>query len=268
MVLELEVCLGLCLMQWIIWWFLLIEVGSFYLECCKQIVVVLEEVDDLLLVGSVKFVGLLCINVFVIFGILYLVLLWLIFLECYLEVELDIIFLDCIVDIIDEGYDLVICIVWLVDFMLIYCKFISISLFICVLFVYLEVYGMLCYLYELVQYQIISYSYNYGKDEWQFSGFEGLVSVCVNVCMYVNNGDSCVQVVLGGIGIMCQLIFMIDQYLCSGQLVLLFIDYIVLDFGIYVVYFSCVYLLVKVRVMLDFLFEVFVQVYWFGLVEV
>ncbi|EIJ48802.1 LysR family transcription regulator protein [Herbaspirillum sp. GW103] len=261
-VLELEARLGSRLMQRTTRRLSLTEAGSLYLERCKQIVTALEEADDLLSAGSAKPVGLLRINAPVTFGILHLAPLWPMFLDRHPEVELDITLSDRIVDIIDEGYDLAIRIARLADSTLIHRKLTSTSLPICASPAYLEKHGTPHHPHELAQHQIISYSYNQGKDEWQFSGPEGPVSVRIHARMHVNNGDSCVQAALGGIGITRQPTFMIDQYLRSGQLVPLLPDYTVPDLGIYAVYPSRAHLPAKVRAMLDFLSEAFSQVHW------
>jgi len=263
-VLELEARLGSRLMQRTTRRLSLTEAGSLYLERCKQIVAALEEADDLLLAGSAKPAGLLRINAPVTFGILHLAPLWPIFLERHPEVELDITLSDRIVDIIDEGYDLAIRIARLSDSTLVHRKLTSTALPVCASPAYLEAHGTPRHPHDLAQHQVISYSYNHGKDEWQFSGPEGPVSVRVTARMHVNNGDSCVQAALGGIGITRQPTFMIDQYLRSGQLVPLLTNYTVPDLGIYAVYPSRAHLPAKVRAMLDFLSEAFSQVHWSG----
>lgn len=261
-VLELEARLGSRLMQRTTRRLSLTEAGSLYLERCKQIVADLEAADDLLSAGTARPAGLLRINAPVTFGVLHLAPLWPMFLERYPEVELDITLSDRIVDIIDEGYDLAIRIARLADSTLIHRKLTSTSLPVCASPAYLEKHGTPHHPHDLARHQVISYSYNQGKDEWQFSGPEGPVSVRVNSRMHANNGDSCVQAALGGVGITRQPTFMIDQYLRSGQLVPILADYGTPSLGIYAVYPSRAHLPAKVRAMLDFLAEAFAQVHW------
>ncbi|TWC68306.1 LysR family transcriptional regulator [Herbaspirillum sp. SJZ099] len=261
-VLELEARLGSRLMQRTTRRLSLTEAGTLYLERCKQIVAALEEADDLLLAGAANPGGLLRINAPHTFGVLHLAPLWPMFLERYPGVALDITLSDRIVDIIDEGFDMAIRIARLSDSTLVHRKLASTGLLVCASPDYLDKHGTPTHPHELAQHQAISYSYNTGKDDWQFDGPEGAVSVKVRSRMHVNNGDSCVAAALGGAGITRQPTFMIDQHLRSGRLVPLLTEYSAPELGIYAVYPSRAHLPPKVRAMLDFLSEAFKQVHW------
>ncbi|MBB5392458.1 MULTISPECIES: LysR family transcriptional regulator [unclassified Herbaspirillum] len=261
-VLELEARLGSRLMQRTTRRLSLTEAGTLYLERCKQIVAALEEADDLLLAGAANPGGLLRINAPHTFGVLHLAPLWPMFLERYPGVALDITLSDRIVDIIDEGFDMAIRIARLSDSTLVHRKLASTGLLVCASPDYLDKHGTPTHPHELAQHQAISYSYNTGKDDWQFNGPEGPVSVKVRSRMHVNNGDSCVAAALGGAGITRQPTFMIDQHLRSGRLVPLLTEYSAPELGIYAVYPSRAHLPPKVRAMLDFLSEAFKQVHW------
>ncbi|MBO9537064.1 LysR family transcriptional regulator [Herbaspirillum sp.] len=261
-VLDLEARLGSRLMQRTTRRLSLTEAGTLYLERCKQIVAALEEADDLLLAGAANPTGLLRINAPHTFGVLHLAPLWPVFMERHPGVALDITLSDRIVDIIDEGFDMAIRIARLSDSTLVHRKLATTKLLVCAAPAYLEKHGTPSHPYELAQHHTISYSYNASKDDWQFNGPEGTVSVKINSRIHVNNGDSCVAAALGGAGITRQPTFMIDQYLRSGQLVPILPDYTAPDLGIYAVYPSRSHLPPKVRAMLDFLSEAFRQVHW------
>ncbi|WDZ96768.1 LysR family transcriptional regulator [Herbaspirillum sp. WKF16] len=263
-VLELEARLGSRLMQRTTRRLSLTEAGTLYLERCKQIVAALEEADDLLTAGASNPAGLLRINAPQTFGVLHLAPLWPMFLERHPGVALDITLSDRIVDIIDEGFDMAIRIARLSDSTLVHRKLTTTNLQVCASPAYLEQHGTPLHPHELAQHQAISYSYNASKDDWQFTGPEGPVTVKVNSRMHVNNGDSCVAAALGGVGITRQPTFMIDQHLRSGQLVPILTDYSSPELGIYAVYPSRTHLPAKVRAMLDFLSEAFRQVHWNG----
>ncbi|OWY27412.1 LysR family transcriptional regulator [Herbaspirillum robiniae] len=261
-VLELEARLGSRLMQRTTRRLSLTEAGTLYLERCKQIVAALEEADDLLSAGAANPTGLLRINAPLTFGVLHLAPLWPMFLERHPGVALDITLSDRIVDIIDEGYDMAIRIARLSDSTLVHRKLTTTNLQVCASPAYLEKHGTPMHPHELAQHQAICYSYNASKDDWQFTGPEGPVNVKVNSRMHVNNGDSCVEAALGGIGVTRQPTFMIDRHLRSGQLVPILTDYTSPELGIYAVYPSRAHLPAKVRAMLDFLSEAFQQVHW------
>lgn len=117
---------------------------------------------------------------------------------------------------VEEGFDVVICIIWQLGLMLIVCKFVDVCIILCVLLVYLVVYGYLQQLEDLVGYQCLNYSYWGGGDVWQLCGLCGEVSVviCGGIC--VNNGDVLCDVVIVGLGIILQLDFLVDDVLVDG----------------------------------------------------
>jgi len=44
---------------------------------------------------------------------------------------------------------------------------------------------------ELASHRTVAYTYWSGRDEWEFTGPNGTVSVNVNACIHANNGDTC-----------------------------------------------------------------------------
>lgn len=69
-----------------------------------------------------------------IFGVMYLGLVVVCYLVDYLEVNVEVVFGDCYVDLIDVGVDVVICIGKFDDFVLVMCWLVFCSMIVCVFF--------------------------------------------------------------------------------------------------------------------------------------
>lgn len=108
----------------------------------------------------------------------------------------------------------------------------------------------------------MGYTYSPDKDDWQFEGPEGPVSVKTNVRMHANNGDTCTAAAVAGIGITRQPSFMLSEHIRHGRLVQLMPQYHCGELGIYAVYPSRTHLPAKVRATIDFLVHAFENVQW------
>lgn len=117
------------------------------------------DVEVVVSVGGFKVSGYLCVMVLVGFGCCYVVLLVLVFLVEYVDLSLLFNFSDCIVDIVYEGFDCVVCVGDLLDF-----SFISMWLvdnwWLCVVVLsYLKCVGMLWYFDEFGCYVCFMFSF-------------------------------------------------------------------------------------------------------------
>lgn len=115
--------------------------------------VYVDEVEVEVSVVYVKFFGWLCIYVMISLGQCYVILLILGYYKCYLEVVVELMLVQCIFDMLEEGYDVFLVVVCeLFDFGLIYCQLGSIFSIFCVVFVYLDKYGLLQYFGDFLNY--------------------------------------------------------------------------------------------------------------------
>lgn len=135
----------------------------------------------------------------------------------------NIILLDCIIDLFEEGFDMVICISIFGDSCMVVWLLVLVCMIVCVLLVFLQWCGMLVSLVELCDYFFIFYSYCNGGDEWYFKYEYGdICMVCVCFIVYVNNGVICCVMVMVGQGIVIQLDFIVNVVIQFGELVELF----------------------------------------------
>ena len=79
---------------------------------------------------------------------------------------------------------------------------------------------------ELARHQVLAYSYWSGRDEWQFDGLDGPVSVRTVPWIHTNSGDTCRAGALQHHGIVMQPSFLVGADLAAGTLVELMPQYL------------------------------------------
>lgn len=234
----------------------LTESGEALFERCKSILADVAETEALVSSNSVKPRGRLRINAPLSFGILHLAPLWPEFIRRYPELELDISLIDRVVDIVEEGYDLVIRISRAGSVNHAARKLASSHNVLCASPVYLQQHGLPQTPEDLKEHECITYTYS--GDEWSFIDNSGkLHQVKVKGKVHTNNGDTARAMALCGAGIIWQPTFLIGPDLASGALVALLPDYKLPDIDVLAMYPSRRHLSVKVRMMIDFLVEAF-----------
>ena len=203
--------------------------------------------------------GVLRVNAPHTFGILHLAPLWGLFRARHPQVTLDVTLTDRMVDLLEEGYDLAIRIAALGSSSLVSRRLASTRMALCASPDYLRQHGRPEHPAQLVDHQVIAYSYLATKDEWHFTGPQGPVSVRTQPWMHTNNGDTCRAAALAHQGVILQPTFLVGADLAAGTLVELLPDYRSADIGIHAVYPSRKHLSAKVRVLIEFLATHFAQ---------
>lgn len=166
-VVELEDWVGVWLLYWIMWWFLFIFVGNELLLCCCQMLEYFEDMCYVFDMFDEMLCGFLCIMISIFFVQIQLIQVVVEYGCCYLGVVVDLLVLDCIVNLVEECIDLVICMINWLEFNLIVCLLGVCYLVICVMLDYFVCYGMLCKVEDLVLYNCLMYFY-VGCSLWQF----------------------------------------------------------------------------------------------------
>lgn len=261
-VLDLESRLGVRLIHRTTRKLSLTEAGCSYLERCKQIIESLEDADQSISVDASQPTGLLKINAPHVFGMQHLAPLWPRFIKRYPELRLEVSLSDRIVDVVDEGFDLVIRIARLPNSTLIHRQLASTQVLACASPEYLAERGTPEHPLDLANHSVIGYTYAANKDDWHFEGVDGPIVVRTKAHLLANDGETCVQAALAGVGIARQPTFLVADYIKDGRLVELLPDYPIANLGIYAVYPSRTFLPAKVRVAIDFLVEAFQSVNW------
>ena len=238
------------------------EAGRAYYGRCKQILAELEEADSA--VGDVTGhpVGTLRVNAPFSFGIRHLAPLWGPFMARYPDVELDVDLSDRLIDVINEGYDLVIRISRMRDSTLVHRKLATTRIVTCATPEYLARHGCPANVEALAAHAVIGYSYSADGDTWHFTTPEGPREVLTRPHFRANNGETCQAVMLAHQGITLQPEFLAGDALADGTLVEVLPECRSDELGIYVVYPSRKHLSVKMRVLVDYLVDAFATPTW------
>jgi DNA-binding transcriptional LysR family regulator len=236
--------------------------GQAFHARCKELLASLDEAESELTSQSNAPSGLLRVNAPLTFGILHLAPLWGRFTAAYPQVSLDVTLGDRVVDLVDEGYDMAIRISAMPSSMLVSRKLAATRMVLCASPAYLASHGTPRHPSELGAHRAIAYTYWASRDEWEFSGPEGSVSVKVNACIHTNNGDTCRLAALDHRGIILQPTFIVGADLEAGTLVELMPQYRSIELGIHAVYPTRKFLPLKVRRLIDFLAAQFREPPW------
>ena len=250
---DLEVRLGVRLLQRTTRKLSLTAEGELFLARCRELLAEVDEAEGEITSRSGEASGMLKINAPVSFGVIHLAPLWADFMERNPKVALDITLSDRIVDLVEEGFDLAIRIASLPSSSLVSRRISSTRMIACASPGYLKEHRAPEHPSELVGHRILAYSLLALGDNWQFDGPEGRVTVRVTPSMYTNSGDTCRAVALQDGGIILQPSFLIGEDLRSGALVEVMPGYRSAEFGIYAVYPTRKHLPPKVRLFVDYL---------------
>lgn len=240
----------------------LTEEGEVFYARGKELLGQLEESEAEVTARSGQAVGQIRINAPVTFGILHLADLWAEFCRRNPGVTLDLTLSDRVVDLVEEGYDLAIRIAQLPSSSLISRKLSSTRMVLCASPEYLNRFGAPTHPDELNQHPVWAYSYFAHGDEWPFQGPEGEVRARIKPVVRTNSGDTCRMAALQHQAMVLQPSFLVGADLAAGRLVEVLPDYRSLELGIFAVYPTRKHVSSKVRLLIDYLVEVFKRRRW------
>lgn len=252
---DLEHRLGVRLLQRTTRRLSLTDEGQAFYARSKDALALVDEAETEIRSRSSEASGLVRVNAPQTFGVLHLAPLWGEFMDANPRVSLEVTLSDRVVDVVDEGFDLAIRIATLPNSTLVSRKLASTRVMLCASPIYLDRVGTPAHPRDLTLHQVIAYSYWATRDEWSFTGPEGVVSVRTRARLYANNGDTCLAAALSGQGIILQPSFLVADDIRAGRLVELMPEYKSIELGIYAVYPTRKQLALKVRRLIDYLAE-------------
>lgn len=236
--------------------------GQVFHARCKELLAAVDEAESEISAHSSAPSGLLRVNAPLTFGVLHLAPLWGQFAALYPKVSLDVTLGDRVVDLIDEGYDLGVRIAANSNTLLVSRKLATTRMVLCASPEYLNKHGAPANPGELARHRAIAYTYWSTRDEWEFTGPAGPVSVTVNAAIHANNGDTCRLAALDHQGIILQPTFLVGEDLRRGTLVELMPQFRAIELGIFAIYPTRKFLPLKVRRLVDFLAAAFRDTPW------
>ncbi len=231
----------------------LTEEGSVYYEHASKALSDLNEAEQYILELKSKPTGKLKINAPMSFGTKYLTTPIANFALQYPDVDLEVVFNDHWVDVVGEGFDVVVRIGVLEDSSLIARKLADCPIKLCASKSFIEKYGAPKSIEQIKDFPGIVYSLHSQGGELRFKAPDGQVSTQkLTRTFAANNGEMQLEACLQGIGIAVLPIFNIAEHLRSGKLIELLPEYeIHPKRGIYALYPQNRYLSTRVRLFID-----------------
>jgi DNA-binding transcriptional LysR family regulator len=236
--------------------------GQAYYLRCKEILAAVQEAEAEVGASTLEAQGPLRIGAPQTFGALHLAGLWGRFAAENPQVTLDIVLSDRTVDLVEEGYDLVVRIARLTESSLVTRPLATTRMVLCASPAYLAAHGIPTDPKALAGHDVISYSYWASGNTWTFQGPAGEVSVRTRSRIHANNGDTCRAAALADQGIILQPDFLIYEDLRHGTLVEIMPEFRSVELGIFAVYPTRKQLPLKVRRLVDFLVDALDQPPW------
>lgn len=231
----------------------LTDVGKRYYDSCVHIIDEMQETESTIRNQQSLPTGTLRINTPVTFGEISIVPhLWE-FLTEYPELNIDLIMDDHYIDLVKEGVDMAIRVGPMNDSNLIARKIGNSPRVTVASQKYLDIYGEPDNLQDLKEHKCIVYTLLTTLNEWHFTGPQGKESIKVSGRFRVNNPRVIRQAVLEGQGIAVTPIWLVDDYIKTGQVKVILDKYIPTTLDIHAVYPEKRFVSAKVRFFIDYI---------------
>ena len=231
----------------------LTSAGSAYLEKCRVVLDLIEAAEASVMEERLTPRGNIRIGVPLSFGLKKLTPMLLEFSERYPDINLEIVFDDHQMNLIEEGMDLSIRIATQLAPGDIVRKLGSCRLFTVASPNYLKQYGRPSHPSELTNHECLGYTLTANGMSWGFMVEGHLETFYIRSRIKANNGDALTEAAARGLGITRQPDFIVDDYLATGQVETILDEFNAAELGIYAILSSNRYVPHRVRVLLDFL---------------
>lgn len=224
------------------------DAGQRYLEDARRIISEVDEADEAAAGINAEPRGQLAITAPVLFGKLFVIPGIVDYLQRYPDMEISAVFLDRIVNLLEEGFDVGIRIGELPDSSMKAIRVGSIRRVVCASPAYLAKHGAPDKPSDLANHLVVAASAVSPAIEWKFA--EGLV-VRVKPRLTVTSNDSAIAAVLLGMGVTRLLSYQIASYQASGQLQTILSEFEPEPLPIHVIHREGRYASAKVRSFVD-----------------
>ena len=235
----------------------LTDAGRAYYDRCSQIVIDAENAERSISQLQDTPKGLLRINAPGSLGATHLLSVFADFMHHYPEVKLEIEFNDRLIDVVAEGFDVVIRVGEIKDSNLVARKFTSSKAVTVASPDYLKRKGTPERVEELTEHDCIAYSLLPAPTQWDYYKQGKKTAVSVSPRAMCNSSAIEVQLAVQGIGITRLPLFTCENEVKKGALSVIMDDYDEIAFDVFAVYPHRQYLTAKVRAFVDFLVDAF-----------
>jgi len=235
----------------------LTDEGRIFIDRARTILDDLEDAEGAVSPLGTEPHGRLRISAPHTFGAMHLSDMLVAFIERYPLIHLDTEFSDRMVNLVDEGFDVVIRIAKLEDSTLVARRIASVDMTLCASPEYWRKHGKPSHPQDLSQHNCILYSYLRTPGEWIFRDGEKPLSVKINGNFTNNNDVVTSHAAVQGVGVFYGPSFIVSRAMRQGKLETALEPYCYDSLNVYAVYPSSRNLSPKVRAFVDFLIEWF-----------
>ncbi|MCJ8304859.1 LysR family transcriptional regulator [Shewanella sp.] len=201
------------------------DVGLRYLDDARRILAELRAADEAVTGINAEPQGHLAITAPVMFGSLFVMPTLVKYLQQHPKMEVSAIFLDRVVNMLEEGIDVGLRIGQLPDSSMRARRVGSVRLVLCASPQYIQEHGIPLHPDELDQHTIIASKAGNNGLDWRFPDGKTIKSVKVKPRLTVTTNDAAISSAASGLGITRLLSYQIAPQLASGELKILLEDY-------------------------------------------
>jgi DNA-binding transcriptional LysR family regulator len=237
----------------------LTDFGRAFFERAKIILAEVETAESMAAETRGVPSGRLRINVPVTFGVRTLSPRLSEYMARYPRVTVELTLSNRVVDLVEEGYDVVFRIAELTDSGLIARPLGPYHLVLCAAPSYLANRPGILTPWDLQQHECLGFAYSDGRTQWTFEGLEGRIVVPIASRFMVNQSEPLLGAALAGLGVILQPLELVRDALREGSLVRLLPEYKVPSPPITLLYAPDRRITPKLRSFLDFCVEAFGQ---------
>ncbi|MBP0598739.1 LysR family transcriptional regulator [Herbaspirillum sp. LeCh32-8] len=231
------------------------EAGRRYLDDTRNILASIEEANEAAAGINAAPRGNLTVTAPVLFGKLFVTPSIVQFLKQYPEVEVSALFLDRLVNMMDEGVDVAVRIGHLPDSSLKALRVGQVRRILCASPEYLAQHGTPQHPADLLRHTVIAASGVSPRVEWKFGAVDDPTMVRMKPRLTVTSNDAAIEAATAGLGICRLLSYQIPRELDSGQLQAILSDYEESPWPVHVLHRESKYGSSKVRMFIDLLVQ-------------
>jgi len=225
------------------------DAGQRYLEDARRIIAEVDEADEAVAGINAEPRGHLAVTAPILFGRLFVVSGIADYLQRYPGMDVSAVFLDRVVNLLEEGLDVGIRIGELPDSSMKAIRVGTVRRVVCAAPAYLEARGIPASPQDLNKHDIVAAATgSWSVLEWKFA--QG-VSIRIKPRLTVTSNDSAIEAAVQGIGVTRLLSYQIAPYLASGQLQTLMTDFEPAPLPVHVIHREGRYASAKVRSFVD-----------------
>lgn len=231
------------------------EAGARYLEDCRRILAEVAEADESAAGLNAEPRGQLHVTAPALFGRIFVLPAVAAYLERYPQVSVNALFLDRVVNLVEEGLDVAIRIGELPDSSLQAIRVGQVRRVVCAAPGYLARHGVPMEPQQLARHAVVlSRGITPGLD-WKFFGDGGVVPVRVSPRLSVSSNDSAVAAAVSGVGLTRLLSYQVAPQLAAGELQIVLAGFEPPPLPIHVVHREGRHASAKVRAFVDLVVE-------------